>query len=581
MNFRKSPSVKVHGKNCVQGWNKITDHLSDHLYNQSKPKVILAVECYQGVYEDELISKLCDKIEPSLLIRSDDFLYEEKIIRKITQPDVTNDRIFGRLTSLEMSNLISPEKTDICREKISGIDSGIVLIIGVGASLVAKQNDLLVYADMARWEIQQRMRNNEVSNLGIENSDVGIEEKYKRGFFVDWRICDRLKKELYGRIDFILDTNKKGSPKLIDKITLDIALHQTARQPFSLVPFFDPGPWGGQWLREVCGLNGEEDNYAWCFNCVPEENSIHFEFDNGAVVELPALNIVFFQPKALLGDKVYNRFGAEFPIRFDFLDTVKGGNLSLQVHPSVEYIKNEFGLTYTQDESYYLMDAEPGAKVYLGLKKQIDPKAMISDLKHANNGGSPFDADKYTASWPAKKHDHFLIPNGTVHCSGEGCMVLEISATPYIFTFKLWDWNRLGLDGKPRPINIDRGEKVIRWDLDNEWVEKELINRVQKIDDGNGWVEEKTGLHDSQFIETRRHWFSKPVTHKANGSVSVFNLVEGEQAEVSSPTGEFEPFTVNYAETFIVPASISEYVITPVGASKGKQVATIKAFVRT
>jgi mannose-6-phosphate isomerase class I len=580
MKFEKQPAIRISGRMCSSGWRQVTGIIKDHIKSNSSGHCVVCVECYQGTFEDEIESNLVKILKPTSVFRSKDYFHSEEKIREITQPDVTDDRVFGRITSLEMDDFISPDKKELIQNKISEDSSGVILIIGPGASLISSEVDVLIYADMARWEIQQRMRNNEVNNLGLHNSDANIEEKYKRGYFVDWRVCDRLKKQIYTKIDFVLDTNEKGDPQLIDKETFDYALQQTVKQPFSIVPFFDPGPWGGQWMRKVCNLNGEPDNYAWCFNCVPEENSVLFEFDEGSIMELPSINIVFFKSKELLGQQVYKRFGDEFPIRFDFLDTVEGGNLSLQVHPSEEYIKQAFGLDYTQDESYYMLDAEEGASVYLGLKKGIDPDEMIADLKNANNGGPEFDAGTYSISWPTKKHDHFSIPNGTVHCSGEGCMVLEISATPYIFTFKLWDWGRLGLDGKPRPINIERGEKVIKWDREEEWVSNNLINQIEKVDEGDGWIEEKTGLHESQFIETRRHWFSKPVSHKANGSVHVLNLVEGKEATVSSPDDEFEPFIVHYAETFIIPAQIKEYVIKPTGESKGHRIATIKAFVR-
>jgi len=83
------------------------------------------------------------------------------------------------------------------------------------------------------------------------------------------------------------------------------------------------------------------------------------------------------------------------------------------------------------------------------------------------------------------------------------------------------------------------------------------------------------------FIETRRHWFDKRVTHKSTGGVNVLNLVEGEEAIVESPEGAFDPFIVHYAETFIVPAAARSYTVRPHGAGEGQQCATIKAYVRT
>lgn len=159
-------------------------------------------------------------------------------------------------------------------------------------------------------------------------------------------------------------------------------------------------------------------------------------------------------------------------------------------------------------------------------------------------------------------------------------MVLEISATPYIFTFKLWDWDRLGLDGRPRPIYIEHGAANIQWDRTTEWVRRELINRFETVREEPGWREERTGLHELEFIETRRHWFTTAVPHHTGGGVNVLNLVEGGEAIVESPTGAFEPYVVHYAETFIVPAAVGAYTIRPYGNSTGKEWATIKALVR-
>ena len=352
------------------------------------------------------------------------------------------------------------------------------------------------------------------------------------------------------------------------------ALREEVSGPFRVVPYFDPGIWGGQWMKKVCGLDPEMDNYAWSFDGVPEENSICFDFD-GTVLEMPAMNLILRHPKELLGKKVYARFGAEFPIRFDFLDTIGGQNLSLQVHPTTDYIHRNFGMAYTQDESYYILDAEEGACVYLGLKEGVEIADMIAELEVAQQGGAPFDAEKFINKIPAKKHDHFLIPAGTIHCSGSGAMVLEISATPYIFTFKLWDWGRLGLDGKPRPINISRGEKVIQ-ERRTEWVMENLVSPVHTVSENEHFVEEHTGLHELEFIETRRFTIQDCAELDCHESVNVLNLVDGTRCLVESVDGSFAPYEVHYAETFIVPECVGRYRLRAVGGP----VKVMQAYVR-
>ena len=332
-------------------------------------------------------------------------------------------------------------------------------------------------------------------------------------------------------------------------------------------------------MEEVCDLPRDAPNHAWCFDCVPEENSLVLGFGEHRV-EIPAIDLVFTQPQALLGDSVHGRFGTEFPIRFDLLDTMGGGNLSLQVHPLTEYIQDKFGMAYTQDESYYILDAAEGACVYLGLKERADSASFVAELRTAQTRQT-FPVDSFVKAWPTRKHDHFLIPAGTVHCSGKNTMVLEISATPYIFTFKLWDWGRTGLDELPRPIHIDHGEANIQWGRRTDWVRKNLVNRITPLASCPTWREESTGLHEREFIETRRHWFTGTVPHHTGYGVNVLNLVEGAEAIVESSTSAFPPFVVHYAETFIIPAAVGEYTIRPHGPSAGQQCATIKAFVRT
>lgn len=579
-NFDKTPKVQITGHGCYAGWGVISATLLRELSHINNNRKIVVVECYPGVYLNEIASNFTQLLRPSLVINAGEAMYDEATIAAMVQPFVTDDPVFGYITSLELENYFDPAKLISVKQKIEAANDGIVLVIGTGASIICDKPDLLIYADMPRWEIQLRFRKNRVSNLGRTNNTATFSYQYKHAYFVDWRVCDRHKKKLFNQWHYVLDTTKEEEPKMIDAAAFNAVMNEAVARPFRVVPFFDPGPWGGQWLKEVCDLDRNEQNFAWGFDCVPEENSILLSFGD-EVMEMPSLNVVFFQPENLLGKAVYKSFGDEFPIRFDFLDTMEGGNLSLQVHPLKEYIREKFGMNYTQDESYYFMEAKDDAYVYLGLKENIVPEAMMHELQNAQNDGSLFEAEKYVQKWHVKKHDHVSIPAGTVHCSGADTVVLEISATPYIFTFKLWDWGRMGLDGKPRPISLEHGKNVIQWDRTKNWTEENIINQVENLGSGDGWREERTGLDEYSFIETRRHWFNKHVTHNTNGVVNVLNLVEGREAIVESPSNSFEPFIIHYAETFIVPAAVGEYTIRPHGESEGQQCATMKASVRT
>lgn len=564
------PKTRIKGYDdaVVHGWDAIVEGLDQNGGST------LVFDAYPGVFDEE-VKKELKRIPHDVWIDALEMFKDGETIKEQLKYNITDDRIFGRMYYGEIDNFIVPEKLEELRDaaREAAAQGKRVLVYGYGAGLIA--SGTLVYLDMARWEITLRYRNG-MPNFLDTNYDEDALRKIKRGFFIEWRVADKHKRSLFDSIDYFLDTNNMEDVKLVKGDAVRAGLEQMAHRPFRLVPYFDPGVWGGQWMKEVCNLDPDKENYAWSFDGVPEENSIYLDFGNGHI-ELPAMDLVLYEPKPLLGPSVYSRFGAEFPIRFDFLDTIGGQNLSLQVHPLTEYIHRTFGMAYTQDESYYILDAKEGASVYLGLKEGIDKDQMIEDLYAANRGEILFDAEKYINRFPAKKHDHFLIPAGTCHCSGSDAMVLEISATPYCFTFKMWDWARVGLDGLPRPVHIDHGKKNIQWDRTTKWVEKNLVNAIHTVREDDHVKEEHTGLHELEFIETRRLWIKDEVVVDNEDNVNMLNLIEGQKAYIESLDGSFEPFEVHYAETFIVPASVKGYrIVNPTGDTIG----VLRAYVR-
>src|SRR5690606_8309646 len=238
--------------------------------------------------------------------------------------------------------------------------------------------------------------------------------------------------------------------------------------------------------------------------------------------------LMYLHGRRILG-KDYDRFGHEFPIRFDFLDTFDGGNLSIQCHPSDTYIQREFGEPFTQDETYYILDSKDGAEVYLGFQDDIEPKAFRSALEDSLAFQKELDVDRYVQRFPSHKHDFFLIPNGTIHSSGRNNLVLEISATPYIFTFKMYDWLSLDLNGKPRPIAIDHAFQNLAFDRKGSRVAKELISQPIVIHHGENWKIEKLPTHPQHFYDVHRLEFSEAMDTGLEDTCELMMLVEGDQ----------------------------------------------------
>ena len=579
MKYNLRPSTKITKQsNTYTNYSDITSRLKQEI--DEKKAHVLTIETYPTIDEEELMTSLVAQLNPDKIIHSSEVLVDPDKMEEMIAYNLTDDRVFGVMSHHSIADFLDSVKLKQAQATIKqAISKGeLVICLGVGASLITPP-DVLVYADLSRWEIQTRLKSGEFSNWHTNNAGEDVNRMLKRGYFFEWKVADKEKKKRLPQADFILDTHKKNQPVMISGKDYLEGLKEIAYQPFSLVPFFDPGVWGGHWMQETFDMRKDEVNLAWSFNGVPEENSLLMAFGD-VQFETPGNNLLFFYGQETLGNRVFGQFGNEFPIRFNFLDTVGGQNLSLQVHPQLSYIQETFGAHYTQDESYYILHAEEEANVYLGFKNGTTKEAVMTDLKKAESGDIVFDDEKYIYQQPVKKHDHYLIPSGTIHSSGAGSVVLEISSTPNRFTFKLWDWERVDLDGKPRSVHLNHGEPNLVMARDEDWVKSELINQFEVVAKGDNWVEEKTGLHEMEFIETRRHTFTDTVIHHNFNSVNVFNLVEGEEVTVESLNNEFELFVVHYAQTFIIPETISSYKITPTGKSKGKQCITMKAFIR-
>lgn len=484
-------------------------------------------------------------------------LKSPEAIVALTEPSLGHDAVFGKRFTGRLTEFFDATRLGALAPE-SGVD--LCVLYGTGSALAAWEAPI-VYVDVPKNEVSFRARAGSVGNLGLPATNA--KEMYRRSYFVDWPVLNEHKRDLLPSIAVLVDGQRPGEPTFAAGDDVRRALEDLAHHSFRARPWFEPGAWGGRWIAErIPGLSTDVPNYAWSFELITPENGLILESD-GRLLEVSFDALMFQSAPDVLGD-AYARFGDAFPIRFDLLDTVGGGNLSVQCHPSEAYIRERFGERFTQDETYYILDCTPGAKVYLGFTEDIEPIAFRAALERSQREGVAIDVERYVQAREVRKHDLYLIPNGTVHCSGEGNLVLEISATPYLFTFKMYDWMRVDLDGRPRPINIERAFDNLDFDRKGAAAERELVSRPRPLDRGDGWALELLPTHDEHFYEVRRYTIDREVRVETLGACHVMNVVDGSGVVVEHTDGRRTRY--RYAETFVVPAAAGSYRLIRQGA---------------
>ncbi len=560
------PSFPLKSGKIHEGYDKIADLFVDQ-------KVVL-IDGYVGVFWETIREKLSTYLENEGVsvkwVDMKQFWKDEAEIDKMIEPYLGgDDPIFGYHYEGELIDFFDTKKIESL--KIS--DEGLTVIYGCGAFLTELEG-LKFYVDLPKNELQFRARAASITNLGAKKPDHP-KKMYKRFYFIDWIVLNRHKEKYYQMMDWIIDGQRVKMPLMISGEDLRDGLSQMSSNYFRVRPWFEPGTWGGQYMKNnFPGLAPDVPNYAWSFELIVPENGLIFESD-GMSLEVSFDFLMYNNSEAIIG-KEAERFGTEFPIRIDYLDTIGGGNLSIQCHPRPEYIKKEFGENFTQDETYYIMESTPGSDVYLGFQEGILQEEFEEALKTSQTKQEEIEIEKFVQKLPSQKHDLFLIPNGTIHGSGKGNLVLEISSTPYIFTFKMYDWMRLDLDGKPRPINIKRGMENLYFERQGEVVEKELVSKPQVLNEADDWKLVHLPTHPEHFYDVHRFDFTNTVEVEiTENSCHVMVVAEGSSITLETAEGMTQHF--NYGETFVIPYAAKSYKLINQGNTLAK---VLKVFLK-
>lgn len=542
----------------------------------------MAIDAHLGVDWKRLIPALevelrgrglnPDFVDASTCLKDSEAL--DRMLRKYLPQDPT----FGYVYDGSLKDFFDPARIASLKERLKsfnsdGKDSGspdVLMVFGPGAA-IAELNpffDSVFYIDLTREEILKRMKVGLALPLGVkkepENKKSASDAlpayfSTRRFYYVDYPVLDRHRKKLLPDVDAYLDGNALGQLKVLPGDVFRGLMDNLLRGPVKPKPYYDPGPWGGQWLKRVRRLPREMVNCAWSYDLIEPETSFQIALGKHCL-EIPFPVLTGWAGKNLLGSKGSKRkFRGQFPIRINYDDSYEGGDMALQSHPPDAYIQKRFGEPYRQDESYYIVDAREGSKVYLGLKEDADVRAFRRAVVRAEKKQVPFDHNEFVNSLPTKPGDLFLIPAGTLHGSGAENTVLEISATTYRYTFHFYDYLRPGLDGKLRTIHSRDAFSVLKQDRRTAWVKRNLKQSPRLIRSGRGWAEYLLGSRSDMFFKVHRFEFDSTIQDDTGGQFHLLVPVTGKGIRIVPLGNRAHESYLPFSCLAVLPASLGRY----------------------
>lgn len=532
-------------------WLPLINLLSQELgLRKIKVEALPAESCYKSTRElDEMLAS---------------FLPEDREIDPVL--------LFGRLFEGGYEELFSMEGVEKLEERLRGASSGedsgakkVIVIYGCGVlwDRLRRLCDLKLFFDVTPRETITRIKTGRVKNLG-DASARPYKLAMRRCYYFDFELAGRLRSELLTEqvVDYYVESNDPHDLTFLPLACFNELCSTLVKYPFRCKPVYNEGIWGGHFFTRVRNLPAKMKNCAWVFDLIPLEVSLSIQVGE-RLVEIPYFTFVRKEGTALMGSECVKKFGGYFPIRLNYDDTWhSSGNMSIQVHPDRDYAREHFGELGGQDESYYVVATGHDAKTYLGFEDGVSVDEFYRAVEQSERDATPVDYQRFVHAVETKPGTQVMLPGGTIHASGQNQVVLEIgSLTVGSYTFKMYDYLRKDLDGKPRPIHSIHGKSVLRREWTGEWVERNLVPEPRPIREGESIV----GEHDLIYFSLRRLDFDREIEDDTAGLFHVLTLVDGEEVRISSLENPERFYIQKYLDIVVVPASFGKYKIENLG----------------
>ena len=315
--------------------------------------------------------------------------------------------------------------------------------------------------------------------------------------------------------------------------------------PLKFKNIFKSVVWGGEKIAPFKGVNTQQKNIgeSWELSGVKGNESIVAE---GPLAGRTITSLAEEYKGALLGEKVYAATGAEFPLLIKFIDA--RDDLSIQVHPDDALAAERHNGSKGKTEMWYVVQADEKAHLMSGLSKEITPEEYAAKVADNTITDVLHDYDVHAG-------DVFFLPAGRIHSIGKGCFIAEIQQTSDI-TYRIYDFGRLGLDGKPRELHTELSKAAIDYTVlpDYKTPYQSIKNQENEI-------------VSCKYFTTSLYELDKEVTKDMSGldSFVIAICVEGSGSLADS---EGNAVSLRQGETVLIPACSRSFTILPEGSMK-------------
>lgn len=309
--------------------------------------------------------------------------------------------------------------------------------------------------------------------------------------------------------------------------------------PLTFKPIILERIWGGKKLKTRLGKdigNIENAGESWEISSIQGLESVT---ENGILAGNQLSELIEIYLSDLVGEKVYEKFGIEFPLLIKYIDA--NDMLSIQVHPN-DTLAKERHHAYGKTEMWYVLDAEPDAYIISGFNRDINKEEYLAHLKAGN-------LEKLMNKVPTKPGDVFFIPAGRVHAIGKGVLLAEIQQTSDI-TYRIFDWNRVDKMGNPRQLHTDEALDAIDFKMTQQV--KQSYKEIENT---------PVNLVDCPYFTTNLLCLDQPIEREYEwiDSFKILMIIKG-KAVFSYQNKEF---TFDEGKTVLIPASFESITILP------------------